>query len=370
MRVRFLLGLVALGVFGGGSGTARAEAPCYVAFIHGSGDKFQHDPEASAEIERYFSPDGSAARSFVHHAARQGGPGACALWRVGYDGNQQWWHPDAAGRVAASLYEFITREGIPDGRLVLVGHSMGGVVARYVVNNGMPASPYYNEYAWLDPRMDYDLVRRKTSHILSVQAPHAGAQAADALYGEADHRLTNGSATLVRVLGFHDATNATAVMTRAYMEAAGASGGEMGDEARVVPLCTIGGVTTEERSGLGDGNDSNLARAWTLLCYRRGALNSWGAGCRWDVWNFEETPGDGLVELASAHGLWLRGRANGRAGIAGALVRWLDVDHNHNQSRYNALAARVVDHLTGKSGLFLLGSFLGTNGLGLPGAGP
>ena len=67
---------------------------------------------------------------------------------MGYDGNQQWWHDRAAGKVAASLNDFIKQHTIPDGKLILVGHSMGGVLARYVVNNGVPQAPFYNEYAW------------------------------------------------------------------------------------------------------------------------------------------------------------------------------------------------------------------------------
>jgi pimeloyl-ACP methyl ester carboxylesterase len=345
-----------------GSGEARAAVGrCYMAFIHGSGDDFfDENPRASAAIDRYWSSDGSNFNSFLYYAARVwAGEQGCVVWRVGYDGNQQWWHARAAGRVAASLHDFIDEHQIPDGGLVLVGHSMGGLVARYVINQGTPQAPFYNEYTWMDPRMDYDLVRRKTAHVIAVQAPNTGAQASDALFGQADHGLSNTGADVVRLLGMRDRTPATSVMTRPYMEAAGAPGGEMGDEARQVVIYTIAGTDTGDNAGLGMDDDKNLDLAWILLCYKSGARNSWGAACQWDFWNFSGTRGDGLVEQASAHARWMRGRANGQPTVGGAWRAWLDVIHNHNQGRYDALLAPVTDHLRGIRTPAYLGSYIG-----------
>lgn len=219
-RFRRLL-LAGIAVTGGsvavGSSDVQAQSSgrCYMAFIHGSGDKF-HDEDAftSMAIARYWSADGSDGQSFVYYAARMwAGDKACVAVRVGYDGNQQWWHERAAGKVAATLNDFIKRHSIPDGKLVIVGHSMGGVLARYLVNNGVPHAPYYNEYVGNDARMDYDLVRRKTAHIITLQSPHAGTQAADALYGQADHRFTRGSAGVVKMFDLHDTTPASSVLT-------------------------------------------------------------------------------------------------------------------------------------------------------------
>jgi hypothetical protein len=343
---------------------ARASPACYVAFVHGSGDDFHDAPAglASGPIDGYWQVDGRPDTSFIAAAGRiADGPAACAVWRVGYDGNQQWWSDRAAGKVASSLHDFIDSYAIPDGALTIVGHSMGGVVARYVVNSGAPAAPYYNEYVGLDPRMDYDLVRRKTGRIITVQSPHAGTQSADALFGRADHNVTNVGADLIKVMGWREITNATGVMTRPYMEAAGAPGGEMGDEGRQVPLYTIAGTDTGDASGAGMDDDSKLDLAWALLCYKRGASNSWGAACRWDVWNFEAVAGDGLVERASAHGLWLRGSANGAAGIFGARQPWLDVVHNHNQGRYNLLAGAIQNLVDQSRTSERLGSYLGSH---------
>jgi hypothetical protein len=362
-----LLGLVAGGGNMGPLPRARAATPpCYMAFVHGSGSNFHDDdPLASPGMDGYWSPGGGDALSFIHQSARRGTPDGCTVWRVGYDGEQTWWHQRAAGRVARSLNDFIDKYEIPDGRLVIVTHSMGGVVARYVVNNGMPQAPYYNEYTWLDPAMDYDRVRRKTAHIITVQAPHTGTQAADALYGDADHAWANGGGDIARAFNIKDPTPATSVMTRAYMEAAGALGGEMADESRLINIYTVSGVSTEDESGNESDTDGDLSLAWVMLCYKRGAANSWGQFCQWDVWNFEEVAGDGLVEKRSGHGQWLRPQngvgPNGGPVISGALQPWLDVTHNHNHGRWDDLIAPIVDWVALKMGSGYLGQYVGIN---------
>ena len=363
-------GLGALYALDGSTASAQIETGqtgsgkrCYMAFIHGSGDKFHdEDPTSSDAIARYWSADGTDGGSFVYYAAKLwAGDQGCVSLRVGYDGEAQWWHQRAAGKVAATLNDFIKRHSIADGGLVLVGHSMGGVLARYVVNNGMPHSPFYNEYAGSDPRMDYDLVRRKTSYIISVQSPHTGTQAADALYGDADDGFTSAGAAVINLFNLHDKTPASAVLTRGYMEAAGAPGGEMGDQGRTVNMYTIGGTDTGDAAGTGMDADGDLDLAWILLCYKKGARNSWGATCRWDFWNFQSTPGDGLVEHKSAHGRWMRRSPNGQATILGAYRPWLDVVHNHNHGRFDVLSAGIVDYLRGARTSYWLGSYLGAH---------
>jgi hypothetical protein len=65
--------------------------------------------------DAYWSSDGTPYNSFIYYAARQWSPSGCVVWRTGYDGNQQWWSYRAAGRVAASLHDFIDLYGIPTG---------------------------------------------------------------------------------------------------------------------------------------------------------------------------------------------------------------------------------------------------------------
>lgn len=144
------------------------------------------------------------------------------------------------------------------------------------------------------------------------------------------------------------------------MEAAGAPGGEMGDDGRVTTIYSVAGVETGELSGMGTAADGDLDLAWILLCYKKGARNSWGALCRWDPWNFNTVAGDGLVETASAHGRWLRGSPNGRAQVSGAWQTWLDVHHNHNQGRFDTLSAGIVDHRRSTRSNYWLGSYVGS----------
>ena len=137
---------------------AQAASPCFVAFVHGSGEKFDDQSPAPESLENYWTPDGSSWNSFTYYAGRQWDQDrGCIIHRVGYDGYAEWWSDRAAGRVAASPNQFIEDNQIGDGQLVIIAHSMGGVVARYLINSGVPGAPYYNEYAWLDPRMAYDL---------------------------------------------------------------------------------------------------------------------------------------------------------------------------------------------------------------------
>jgi pimeloyl-ACP methyl ester carboxylesterase len=361
--VKKAVGLVVSSVLGSllvflllGVSAGAAQASCFVAFVHGSGEDHHDEPAGAEAINRYWSSDGSSASSMLDGLARTSG---CFVWRIGYDGNQQWWSDRAAGKVAASLHDFIDAFAIPDGGLTLIGHSMGGLVVRYVVNSGSPAAPYYNEYTWMNDRMDYDLVRRKTGRVIALQSPLTGAQSADALFGKADHRLTNAGADVIKILGWRGITNATGVMSRPYMEAAGSPGGEMGDEGREVPLYTVGSYALEDGSGIGMDDDDKLDAAWGLLCYKRAAVNSWGAGCRWDVWNFQSTAGDGLVERSSAHGLWMRGNPTGTGGILGARRAWLDVLHNHNQGRYDALSAEIRNLISAETRVARLGSYMG-----------
>src|SRR5687768_12448885 len=101
------LAVVVVGAVMGGClfGSSRAfaqAAPCYMAFIHGSGQNFHdEDPRSSTALEHYWAKDGAVFNSFVYYAARQwAGEAGCRIWRVGYDGNQSWWSERAAGRVA------------------------------------------------------------------------------------------------------------------------------------------------------------------------------------------------------------------------------------------------------------------------------
>src|SRR5688500_8109993 len=98
MKLCRWLSLAAIAVLGGwwGLGFEKARAQietgtghrCYMAFIHGSGDKFDgEDPLSSEAIASYWTSDGSDGNSFVYYAARLwAGDQGCVSLRVGYDG--------------------------------------------------------------------------------------------------------------------------------------------------------------------------------------------------------------------------------------------------------------------------------------------
>jgi pimeloyl-ACP methyl ester carboxylesterase len=320
------------------SAAARTDGPCYVALLHGSGPDLHDQDGSSPAMEHYWNPSGDPARSLAAQArSPKSLEGRCVVGRIGYDGSAQWWHVRAAGRVARSLHDFIDAHRIADGGLILIGHSMGGLVARYIVDNGAGEAPYYNEYGGVDARMDYDLIRRKTAVIITVDTPHTGTEAADALQGASDHVLANGGVALLLALGMVRDSPANSSLTRAYLEAAGAPAGEMADGGRVVPIYTVAGISPRPRvDTLPTRADRRLDLAWSMLCRQRGAINLWGVACRWDFWNDPFVPGDGIVTRSSAHGLWTRGRPGGRPSIGGAHGQWLDLPENHSQGRYTA----------------------------------
>lgn len=324
---------------------ARASGPCYVALLHGSGPDLSDRDPRSAEMERYWNPAGDPARSLAAEATSpERVSGRCVTAYVGYDGGVEWWHVRAAGRAARSIGEFIDAHHIPDGGLILIGHSMGGLVARYIVNNGAPEAPYYNEYAGDDARMDYDLVRRKTSFIVTVDAPHTGTEAADALSGDADHAFSNRSVAVLKAVGVARDSAANTSLTRAYMEAAGAPGGEMADEGREVPILTVAGISpAAARAGSPTRADRRLELAWSMLCGQPGALNLWGLACDRLLWNRHPVAGDGIVSRGSAHGFWTRAPPGHQSTIAGAYAAWLDRRENHSEGRYTAQASFLVD---------------------------
>jgi hypothetical protein len=322
-----------------------ATRACYVALLHGSGPDLHDEDGRSPAMERYWNPSGDPARSL---AARARSPdsldGRCVVTRIGFDGGAPWWHVRAAGRAARALHDFIDAHHVADGELILVGHSMGGLVARYIVNNGAGEAPYYNEFVGVDARMDYDLIRRKTAVIVTVDTPHTGTEAADALQGTADHALANAGVALLMALGVVRDSAANSSLTRAYLEAAGAPAGEMADGGRVVPIYTVAGTSPRPQPGtVPTRADRRLDLAWSMLCQQRGAINLWGLACRWDAWKDPVVPGDGIVTRASAHGLWTRGHPGGPPFIGGAHAPWLDLPENHSQGRYTAQSLNVND---------------------------
>lgn len=359
--------------------------PCYVAYIHGSGTDLQyagdHDGfgdwiptnagDGGGWIEREWTPDRSPANttynSFTYYSSRQYDPAqACAVFRVGYNGLDYWWESDAAGLVAQQLNQFISQWSIPDGEMTIITHSMGGVVGRWILNNGVENAPFFNYNG------DYATIARKTKAIITVMAPHSGTQVADAIYGEADHFISDGEGAIALLFGGQDRSNARNSMRRAYMRDAATW---MGDDGRSTTIYTVGGNSVDDDAGEGMEDDENLQISWQAVCYERGWLNGGGTLCGFPLIagiTFTPVIGDGLVELFSAKGTLPSGW---RASVApkfiqGARRDWLELHDNHNQGRYDKHFANVIDNIAGTSGSGYPGSYIGAHGLDFPCSGP
>lgn len=368
-------------LIGGAAGTAvllaspNAEAaPCYIAYIHGSGEQHQDDTDhegfdpAAKAIESEWTPDGNN-NSFTYYSSKAwAGADSCAIYRIGYDGKRAWNDELVTGQVSAELNDFINEYNIPDNGLIIVTHSMGGVVGRFILDNGTPNSPY--------PDALFTRIAQKTKYMITMQAPHAGTQTADAIYGEADHYFSEAAGAIAHWFAGQDQTPARNSLRRSFMADAA---DWMGDEARDKTIYTVGGNSVDDDAGEGMEDDGLLQTAWAGVCYRRAWFNLEGAACsdtcvivpitcQVTGFTFDETAGDGLVELISAHGqLGLGGGWRGPARfMAGAYRKWLDIHDNHNQGRYDKHNAPITDYISGATQSNWPGSYIATYGLNLP----
>ena len=317
---------------------------CYIALLHGSGPDLTARGGAEAPLmEKYWNPAADPTYTMAAQATRVDLVAShCTLARIGFDGGSAWWSERAAGIAARALHDFIEAEHIPDGKLLLVGHSMGGLVARYIVNNGAETAPYHNEYQPRDARMDYGLVRRKAAAILTVATPHTGSEGADALHGLADHAFSNAGATVLQVLGMVRDSPANASLGRAVLEGASEPGGDMDDEGRTVPIFTVAATRVEPLPNMPRTRaDRRLAMAWDFLCARSSVFNLWGLACGHAAHALPTIIGDGVVSRASAHGSWTRDRGE-RSPIPGVWIPYRDIPVNHSQSRYVAQTWRLI----------------------------
>ncbi|MBO6933885.1 MAG: proprotein convertase P-domain-containing protein [Deltaproteobacteria bacterium] len=115
-----------------------ADAACYVAFVHGRGDDRTEHSQSQME-DKYWAPEG--LDSATYWAAERKG---CVVRRIGYNGARSFFDGGAANVAAQQINDFISDYDIQDGELILIGHSMGTLVTRYILNNGTPNAPLYN----------------------------------------------------------------------------------------------------------------------------------------------------------------------------------------------------------------------------------
>ena len=180
-----------------------AQATCYVAYVHGKlnaatgPSNLTPGSGATDADRRNYWRNGSSDTSgdFVLYSGLDRG---CTVLVTGYDGTAGFWDSAAAGAVAQQLNQFITQYAIPDGQLILIGHSMGGLMIRWIVNNGVGGAAYYNYNG------DYATIARKTRYLISVSGAHLGSPIADAVYGTSDSLCGNFVGTLAGWLGARD----------------------------------------------------------------------------------------------------------------------------------------------------------------------
>jgi hypothetical protein len=323
---------------------------CFVAYVHGHGPNYLGASQQAIENGYWADSTDSGYNtmqswsSFDYYSA---GTRGCTTFLVGYDGTQYFWDTNAAGAVADQINGFINNNGIGNqsgDRLIVVAHSMGGLVVRWIMNNGAAGSPYYN-YAG----HNYANIVNHTTAFITVQSPHSGTETADALYGNADTWYSNAAGAVLQLFGVVSADNGTAAMTRSYMQGAGSSGGWMGDAYRHTRMYTIAGYTTYDHAGAGESNDGSLAEAFGAICNRAHNIN--GGFCH----EYYGENGDGLVEELSATGRrqsYYGSDPNGGGSgwefdpnvwniIAGARTDWLRIEHDHEQGRHDHLQANI-----------------------------
>ena len=347
--VSILVGLTAFFTLAG-----QAQAQCYIAYVHGKGDDLSPGVVDDTARANYWRRDASDTYGdFVRYSR-----GGCTTLITGYNGRASFWDPDSAGRVAQQINDFITQHNIQPGQLRIISHSMGGLVTRWILNNGSPGSPYYNFRG-----ENYARIRTATSYFITVATPHLGSEAADAVYGSSDTLCGNFVGWVMGALG--ERNRATDYLRRINLEYASVpSGGWLGDSARTTRMYTI---ATRRQDGLGTTQDILLAGVWECLGNNDDTCWIWGEGCG-DI----DEPGDGLVSYDSGRGRYERsGSTSGLAWssgtwVVGARTAWLDSDFNHHQVRLDAQQRRIENRTTGAASSYWMGSYIGSNGTQLP----
>ena len=339
-----------------------ARATCYAAYIHGklnsiAGGRSNLAPGSGAtDSDRRDYWRNGASDTFGDFVLWSGINAGCTVLVTGYDGTAGFWDAAASGAVAAQLNQFISQNQIPDGQLILIGHSMGGLVARWIVNNGVGGAAYYNYNG------DYATIARKTKNIISVSGAHLGSPVASAAYGSSDTICGNFVGTLAGWLGARD--DSTYWLTTLQMEYGSASGSWMGDVARSKTLYTM--ATRRWDSG-SNGVDALLKGAWDCLGYVAHWYQPWKS----------DVPGDGVVFEAAGAGQFRESGSGTNATwgtkswsngqwVQGARRDWVRMNHNHEHSRKDDSSLTVQDNIRGVTGSNYPGSYVRAYGLALP----
>jgi len=339
---------------------------CWVAFIHGAGRDYHEYPPLATY---YWAPEGdsadlSLAWSYGLHRYVTNQQTNCKARMIGYQGLVSF--DSEVPYVAQQLVDFVNDEQIPDGGLMIIAHSMGGLVSRYLMNSLEPNSPTLLEREWRPGDLDnLAVLRAKMSQVITIQTPHFGSEGADGLFGEASRRDGNALGELLIDFGLESPSEAYWSLRRSYLELRADT---MGDEGRTIPIWTIGGENTEgawsrrNSTEPEDSRDGKLHLASVLVFGTDGS---------------KIMRNDGLVEARSAHGKSIQKeghylgagtdlRYTSDRAVAGAFYNWLTTPLNHNHGRLSDIPTRLVVVGTREDREMLLGDKIRENGLALP----
>jgi hypothetical protein len=368
---------VCVGMFVSWVQPAEANAACYVAFVHGK----RPGKPTVAQVNAYWNPDpATTSYSFPYWAATRNG---CSTLMVRWNSSLDF--VSQSQDVTNQLANFVTAKAIPANQLMIVAHSMGGLITRYILNNSLLL-------------VNGQTVLTATKYLVTSQTPHLGTKASDSLAYEAgDGVYGDVVSTIAR--RFEDRNAASDAMRRVDMEYASTSGGWMNDVFRAKKIYTIEGWQTGEAAGPTEGLGSqytwDLDKIWGGLCYKSHWMNAYQCGTVY---------GDGLVEMLSAYGRFSRsGTWDGTRGadgkpqhyfadnqslaacqvaawpwghacktytrsryFAGARVRWVQYGGDHQQGAWDLWPTETHNFSTGVAETSYLASYIGRNGHNLP----
>jgi triacylglycerol esterase/lipase EstA (alpha/beta hydrolase family) len=204
---------------------------------------------------------------------------------VSYDGTKYYW--DSGGDVATQINNYITAN--PSERLIFVCHSYGGIMARWILCNSTPGSPYYNYQG-----ANFARIANQTDYVITLASPHGGSEVADLGSTLSNSAFTSWIVTLV-----DNNTDSAHALTSAHLQ--GAATTWLADRLRSKAIYTVAGTAT-------------LNHVWHL--------NDVGLGTLSLLAPFNG-PRDGLVAQWSAH----------YTGAPG--YDWYNTTANHDHNRHN-----------------------------------
>jgi len=333
---------------------------CWVVFVHGTGHDYHDWPQPYV----YWEPSGFWSQIPPARLALPlwvtNNESNCHSTLVGYQGLTAF--GDEVTHVARQIRAFIDREQIPDHKLILIGHSMGGLMIRQLLNLGEPNAPGLQNPEYRPGDLEnFAVIKDKAKHAITLLTPHFGSEGADALYGEATRTGANLGGSLLDFFGVEDPTRETECLRRSAMEEWANDNGDAGRTTTIWAIAgnsTTGHLSRKDTASETDDMDGSLALAPQLL------FSIWAA----------DFPNDGLVEERSASGTSILKDGNRFVGywyssdrtVQGAFRPWLRTPLNHNHGRLSDMLT-IFGNMDSDAAVEMnLGDKIRLHGLDLP----